>query len=159
MDIANLRKLRHVPRCVILPAVQPQNVAEHSFHVAYLFLYLCERVYAYKPSMEEMERVLAHDENESQTGDMPSPCKGLRDPTSAFDAVLTVADKIEFLLWCEEEAMVGNRRLNVARAFTWDKGRAAHAWLWEHWGGVTRFKKFGDVYEYVREGTFPHGFN
>ena len=113
--------------------IRPQNIADHSFGVAWLCWYLegCA------PRADLLMAALAHDMAEQSTGDVPSPVKrtlgvgpafysleqqvfrdfGIAD----FDALLTHderltlkrADIIEGMLYCLRERQMGNTLLRT----------------------------------------------
>ena len=145
MNVRNLRRLSHVPRCTILRTIRDTNVAEHTFHVMWIYVWLCARC-SYPVSTTEFISVLNHDENEAFTGDIPASQKSWREPESTFDAILQVADKMEFILYCDEERQMGNTTLREARAHSWNKAHRTWEWLWKNWGGVSQWRTLSAVY-------------
>ena len=107
-----LRRLSVVPRWVVIPTIQRQNVAEHSFHVAWVYVWICKRLN--KPiDGPGMWEALTHDGDEGATGDFPSPSKGMPDPSNYTDTKLMIklADSLEMMLFIHEEKVMGNSRL------------------------------------------------
>lgn len=132
------RRLSVVPRWVIVPTIQRQNVAEHSYHVAQTARWLMQ----FHALKEEDERewgmlgalvtfmALDHDLDEAATGDRPTPSKqgkvyhaGM--PQSAI--IVKVADILEALALLHHERQMGNTRLFAL----WEERRQA---LREVWG-------------------------
>lgn len=116
-----------VVRCHAVPVLQPQNVAAHSFGVAWWCYLLTDGM----PSADLLMAALQHDLAEHVTGDIPSPTKhsleisdkvhklettllrkvGLTvvalDPES--QRILKVADCLELMQYCVRERSMGNR--------------------------------------------------
>lgn len=123
-----LRRLSDVPRWTVVPTIRPQNVAEHSFHVASLALWLGPRHAAVAQGSISMGDVLTaalcHDEFESVSGDIPSPVKKLvctlplEEKISAFSAtgeikrIIKICDLLEALVFLKEETHMGNCRID-----------------------------------------------
>lgn len=109
-----LRRLSVVPRWSVMPTIRKQNVAEHSFHVASLSMWLVglhARGYNGKFELEVLRYALTHDVKEAIDGDMPSPSKKT-EPVDASDQVKVVvktADVLEAMLFMYEEQLMGNR--------------------------------------------------
>lgn len=114
--------------------LKPQDVAQHSFNVAWLCWLLSDR----DPSAQLIMMALAHDAGERWTGDLPSPTKraaGLGDAFDALEAaqtakvgwtapplsaierkILKLADVLDGAFYCLRELMLGNTMvLNAAR--------------------------------------------
>ncbi|PTX60756.1 5'-deoxynucleotidase [Melghirimyces profundicolus] len=76
---ANLFRLRFIQRWNLMRSVMPENVAEHSYHVAVLTHALCTiaaEVYGKNVPVERaVTLALFHDATEVITGDIPSPVK------------------------------------------------------------------------------------
>jgi len=76
---AYLYRLRLIQRWVLMRSAVPENVAEHSFHVALLTHALCTIARElFGPDVETGQAVvlaLYHDAEEVLTGDLPSPVK------------------------------------------------------------------------------------
>lgn len=117
-----MRRLRFVPRWCVVPILRQQNVAEHSFHVAWLSLWLLDRI-PVPVSLETRHKVLVqalvHDQNEAVTGDIPSPSKssgavtdGMAYPhhveNDFMRALIKTADCLEAATFLYEEAFMGN---------------------------------------------------
>ncbi len=136
------RRLSVVPRWVIVPTIQHQNVAEHSYHVAQTARWLMQ-FHASKFDgthrellAEVIELALDHDRDEAATGDRPTPSKqgkvyhaGM--PQAAI--IVKVADILEALAFLHEEKLMGNSR--VAALF--EERRQA---LREVWGFFKQLK-------------------
>lgn len=116
------RRLSVVPRWVIVPTIQRQNVAEHSYHVAQTARWLMQfHTSKFDGTHRELlaeviERALDHDHEEAATGDKPTPSKqgkvyhaGM--PQSAI--IVKIADILEALAFLYEEKLMGNTRLAV----------------------------------------------
>lgn len=108
-----------------------QNVAEHSFGVAWLVWLLCEE----NPPTVLLMAALAHDLAEYTTGDIPAPAKRRMNISSQFDAeendqfefagfdpiilseaqkrILKIADTMDLLLFCIRELSLGNRDMDT----------------------------------------------
>ena len=112
-----MRRLSLVPRCTILPMVRASNVAEHSFHVAWIHVRLCQQM-GVPITVEALVDTLEHDAEEAVTGDIPATIKDWVDPEVECPHyyIRKMADIMEFLLMCTEEKWMGNLRLNEAYA-------------------------------------------
>lgn len=129
------RRLSVVPRWVIVPTIQRQNVAEHSYHVAQTARWLMqfhasEGDEKLNLTMAVVDRALDHDVEEAATGDRPTPSKQGKTyhagmPQSAI--VVKIADILEALAFLHEEKLMGNTRVAVL----FDERRQA---LREVWG-------------------------
>ena len=128
LRMSRLRRLGIVPRWVVVPTNQKQTVAEHSFHVCCLALWLADRsapVYSGNISRERiMMSALFHDEFEAVTGDITSPTKKFLDipalmehlPTIGIDEqefaaiknIVKVADILESAIFIHEDRCLGN---------------------------------------------------
>lgn len=112
----------------MIPTIQKQSVAEHSFHVAHIALWLSEQREWDDGShkYEILYYALIHDETEAITGDIPSPAGKLHLPgkSKAYETyfnhgtvsaskeiqqIIKMADCLEALLFCNEEYRLGNR--------------------------------------------------
>jgi 5'-deoxynucleotidase YfbR-like HD superfamily hydrolase len=117
-----------VQRCHTIPHHGSYNVAQHSWGVAMLVLAVFpDRAFRLLPA------ALAHDVPEAWVGDIPSPTirsLGIREALDAVEgrllqaldlrhhfahlsdedvAALLFCDRLEFVLWCAHESMIGNR--------------------------------------------------
>jgi HD containing hydrolase-like enzyme len=116
------RRLSTVPRWTIVPTIQRQNVAEHTFHVARTALWLVgEHARAQGNAedrlsfeMDVLRWALQHDEDEAATGDRPTPSKNGKPHYASMPQhaiVVKVADILEALAFLMEEKLMGNTRL------------------------------------------------
>jgi len=127
-----------VVRCHMVPTIKEQNVAAHSFGVAW-WVYLLTK--ENKPTVNLLMAALQHDLPEGVTGDIPAPTKrtlrcglDLADwevnlNTSAglpaFETLLTecetrilkLADSLELLQLCLRERSMGNRTRQLGVMF------------------------------------------
>lgn len=107
--------------------LKEQDVAQHTFNVAWLCWLLSQR----EPSAELLMSALAHDAGERWTGDLPAPVKRGTGLGGAFDAlenaatakagwvppglsltegqILKMADALEGAFFCLRELKLGNR--------------------------------------------------
>lgn len=118
------RRLSVVPRWVVVPTIQKQNVAEHTFHVVQTARWLLPHVLPGAQKvwpdwrLQVTERALDHDELEAATGDNPSPTK----PRSSYfgldkvDVIVKMADIMEALAFIREEQLMGNGRVEAVAA-------------------------------------------
>jgi hypothetical protein len=109
-----LRRLSVIPRWSVVPVLRRQSVAEHSFHVSTLALWLV-RLHARRDDgkfeLEVLRYALTHDIGEASTGDAPSPSKP-KSKASHEDQVKVLvkcADLIESIMFMHEESLLGNR--------------------------------------------------
>lgn len=116
------RRLSVVPRWVIVPTIQRQNVAEHSYHVAQTARWLLgfhvtmlnggEQAAALH--MQVLEYAMDHDIEEAATGDRPSSSKQGKTYHASmpqYAIIVKVADILEALAFLLEEKTMGNTRL------------------------------------------------
>lgn len=111
-----MRRLNWVPRWVIFPTHRNQSVAEHSYGVATIAMWLMDNFHQ-NGSMSQfrlsvLTRALEHDADEAITGDSPSPTKH-KDKEyymslSQEDVVVKMADCLEAWLFLSEELRMGN---------------------------------------------------
>lgn len=106
-----MRRLAFVPRWAIFPTNRSQSVAEHSFHVSHITLWLL----GFSSYREDKDFVLdcliyaiTHDADESVTGDIPSPSKMARLDRPQSEILVKVADGLEAYAFLLEEKMMGN---------------------------------------------------
>lgn len=119
------RRLSVVPRWVIVPTIQRQNVAEHSYHVAQTARWLMQ-FHASRCDADErawkaltadvIELALDHDRDEAATGDRPTPSKQGKTyhagmPQSVI--IVKIADILEALAFLHEEKLMGNTRVHA----------------------------------------------
>lgn len=125
----NLRRLATVPRWAVIPTLRKQSVAEHSFHVLWLFQWVANKLeIETNLSFEDALLVLFHDWDESETGDIPGPNKGRpsTDHCDQFKCVLKIADCLEAWLFIAEDQAMGNSTLSDIRRDVEYKGQV---WL------------------------------
>ena len=151
--LSKSRLLSTVPRWTIVPTIQKQNVAEHSYHVIMLSLVL-STYWDLKVSKFILHNLMiyaaTHDLSESVLGDIPTPGKKLigddvniasnkvfnnTDVTSDISIIVKCADCIEALLFLSEEKQMGNTRVSGVyidifnnfckewAKFAWDVGK------------------------------------
>lgn len=109
------RRLSWVPRWAVHPTHRTQNVAEHSFGVCALTLWVLA---LHEQKNDDAFRCLClthavtHDADEAVTGDAPSPTKdGRRKKAAALaqhEIVVKVADILEACVFMQEEILMGN---------------------------------------------------
>lgn len=119
-----LARLSFVPRWSIVRLIQEQSVAEHTFNVCWLYLWICEEM-GFEPTRRGLEVAMIHDMDEAETGDMPATAKTepVYEDMSDLKLLLKYADKLEeWLLLCAERQL-GNRCLEVVARST--RGRLA----------------------------------
>ena len=135
--VRRLRRLATVPRWVVVPMIQKQSVAEHSFAVAYIALWVAQYHPVYKLDRAgDFEAVmyyaLIHDEMEALTGDLPSPATNyIPDKSKKYEQehnigaanvdgdlklILKVADLLEAYLFVNEDQKLGNQNLGEIEA-------------------------------------------
>lgn len=127
--LAFLRRSGVVRRYHTEELLKPQDVAQHSYGVAWLCWWLCQG----QVTMPLIMHALAHDAAEHGLGDIPSPTKrelgikpqvdaaeaclmeanGLRLPalTTYEDLMLKMADALDGVLHCLHELELGNQTL------------------------------------------------
>lgn len=74
--LKDLLALSHVPRWTTHPVARPQNVADHSFRVTVIAMFICDRLHM--SPLEHylvMRWCLVHDGPEAKTGDIPKTLK------------------------------------------------------------------------------------
>lgn len=127
--LAFLRRSGVVRRYHTEELLKPQDVAQHSYGVAWLCWWLCQG----QVSAALVMHALAHDAAEHALGDIPSPTKrelGIRNQVDAAEAhlmalhsivlpelsdfeskVLKLADALDGVLHCVHELELGNQTL------------------------------------------------
>jgi len=118
-----LRRLSFIPRWSVVPITRPQSVAEHSFHVSTLALWLCGwHARRYHGNFVHAVMVYAHthDIEEAKHGDHPSPTKPFKTPNKEDQVKVLVkcADVLEAIQKVYEEALTGNK---IAEAYIPDE--------------------------------------
>lgn len=125
-----------VVRCHTVPTLHPQNVAAHSFGVAWwCWILSCEA-----PSAVLLMAALQHDIAEHTTGDIPAPTKyelNIRGAVQALEednmtqigklplfvlnkeeeVILKLADSLELAQHCLREMWLGNRCIKLGEMF------------------------------------------
>lgn len=133
--IAATREAGTVRRCHIVPHHGQYNIAQHSYGAVSLLLLLHPH-----PSMNLVKAVLWHDCAERFVGDMPAPAKWLsqalgeeyekaeREAQVASGLVLPelteeeqnwLTDRVELLLWAEEQSALGSRHIQGLINASW----------------------------------------
>lgn len=148
MDIkrlARLRTLSDVPRWCVIRTIRRQNVAEHSFHVAAIALWLNQFLQIGIEENYLLKEALFHDEWESITGDTPSNFKHVvKKAIDYYEAakkghvniklrIIKLADIIEAMLFIEEEMRLGNKSLQPVFDELMVKGRLVQQDLMPTW--------------------------
>ena len=124
------RKLSYVQRWGIVPVIRKQSVAEHSFGVAAISVWLAGMSRQACDRAEVLEYALLHDINEAITGDVPSTFKRyIKDAIVGFESkipdaevceltkvVVKLADYLEALAYINEEKSFGNSTLGLIEA-------------------------------------------
>ena len=109
-----LRRLSSVPRWCVVRTIQSQNVAEHSFHVIWIALWVAARLPdPHSQLIDEHQLVMhamLHDNDEAITGDIPSPSKEchIKKNTPLLNTIVKIADTLEASLFLHEEMALGN---------------------------------------------------
>jgi 5'-deoxynucleotidase YfbR-like HD superfamily hydrolase len=120
-----------VKRFHTMHTLHTQNVAEHSFGVAWLVWLLSEE----RPTPNLLMAALSHDISEHTTGDIPAPAKRRMQISKQFDEeeneqyaaagfellkltdwqkrTLKIADTMDLLLFCVRELNLGNSDMDV----------------------------------------------
>lgn len=143
MDWPALRRLSFVPRWTIVPTVYKQNVAEHTFHVLWIYLWLHNRFAVSKNDFYALCRIIEHDADEAMTGDGPSPSKPFPDASDA-DAErcwIKIADYLEAYLFIREDAALGNSTMNAICIDVCNRGQVFVERLRAFGWGVPDFTK------------------
>lgn len=153
------RRLSFVPRWVVIPTIRKQNVAEHSFHVVVIadqLLKMHQMGGVHNFDVSVLQSALYHDEDESITGDHPSPSKDgtRRSPSTLTQAeiIVKVADKIEAVLFCSEELTMGNTSIKEIKEDAIVRGK--RYWeLFAYNDVVGTRPEFEDLCGVIAEGT------
>ena len=113
-----LLRLQDVRRYSVRRTLQRQTVAEHSFNMLWIFLWLLETC-GVEPSMEDVAYIVTHDLDEALTGDVPAPAKGegARDYTDReawpdWHLMYKLADKLEAWAYLCRERRLGSSMLD-----------------------------------------------
>lgn len=97
--LVDLLKLSHVKRWVIIDCLKEQSVADHSFRVQIITLYLIDKLKLSLNRGEVMVDIITHDISEAKSGDIPSTYKKTNqelEPSGSLEyCLLRLADTIE----------------------------------------------------------------
>lgn len=109
-----LRRLSVVPRWSVVPVLRRQSVAEHSFHVTTLSMWLVglhSKANDEKFELSVMRYAMTHDVKEAGEGDAPTPSKEKTEANGddQVKVVVKCADILEALLFIHEEKLLGNQ--------------------------------------------------
>ena len=165
MDSSSMRKMRrlhYVPRWCVVPTIQRQTVAEHTFGVATIAMKMMEWMkadYSIRGAIQRsliLEDILEHDKDEALTGDKPTPTKSTMSAhmSAQTKVVLKCADVMEAIVFLEEEEALGNRRVKTILT---ERKAAFHEW-WQYfeWACTPRRPLSSDVIKYF-VGELVHG--
>jgi len=117
-----LRRLSVVPRWTVVPTIQRQNVAEHTFHVvctARWLVSVCAEAtgkhYTDGQMLRLIDLCLDHDADEAAKGDAPSPSKGMKryEGINEMEAFVKVCDVLEAYAFITEDIQMGNKRVGA----------------------------------------------
>jgi len=144
-----LRRLSFVPRWTVIPTIRKQSVAEHSYHVAHIALWVSRMHKTLASGDRDFEILffaIIHDETEALTGDIPSPSAhthmpnkkqfdvehalGASTASDEVEQVLKVADVLEALLFLWEEKKMGNTMEFIEADVTKNLYRALEGFPW-----------------------------
>lgn len=146
-----LRRLAEVPRWTVIPVLRRQSVAEHSFHVATVALWLAGRssavVRGEVDRSDLLTAALTHDSSEAVCGDLPTPSKrhlepnltnleetlGVKKWPENVRNIVKCADMLEAIMFLREEELMGNKRIDAVLAQILD--RFDHQWAKFEWHG------------------------
>ncbi len=96
-------KLSHIPRWVIVDLRRPQTVSDHTYRTQILSLHINQKLGLNIDEGKLALKVLFHDIEEAETGDLPSPYKGskfkIKPSEDILENVLRLADTIEATIW------------------------------------------------------------
>lgn len=134
-DYRMMSRLRIVPRWCVIPTIQKQNVAEHTFNV----MMLCDWLLSYHKDVnptfhiDVMRYALGHDRHEALTGDVAAGSKPI--PTwqdvagkPPLEVIVKVADYLDAIAFLQEEIRLGNREYPVSIIAD---AKARMEWYWE----------------------------
>lgn len=97
--LVNLLKLSHVRRWVIIDCLKEQSVADHSFRVEIIALYLIDKLKLPLDKGKIILDIITHDISEAETGDIPSTYKKSNQELQSSETIeyclLRLADTIE----------------------------------------------------------------
>ena len=111
-----LRRLSFVPRWQIFPTNRRQSVADHSFHVTTISMWLMEKHTRRENNeftLQVLLYALTHDADEAVTGDTPSPNKTPNYDRPQHETVVKLADGLEAYAFLMEEQKMGNTFVNT----------------------------------------------
>ena len=110
------RRLSVVPRWVIVPTIQKENVAMHCYQAAQTARWLLNfHSDADQIRLQVIEYALDHDEEEAATGDKPStskPGKHWNSGVSQHVIVVKIADILDMIGFLHTERLMGNAMLD-----------------------------------------------
>ena len=97
--LINLFKLSHIPRWVVIDCTKTQSVADHSFRVEVIAIYLIDKLKLPLDEGKVVLDIIVHDISEAETGDIPSTYKKTNQELQASDSMehclIRLADTIE----------------------------------------------------------------
>lgn len=105
-QLVKLLKLGHVKRWAIVDMTKEQTVADHSFRVVAIAMFLVQCLEVRCLGYEIMRRAFFHDLEESETGDMPSTNKPLTPvPIDKAALIVKIADIVEAIIYAQRYAV------------------------------------------------------
>lgn len=114
MHVANYAMLSNVRRWVTVRTIQNQSVAEHSFNVAWIYIWLC-KITRRGVSVQALKACLAHDLEEGFTGDIPAPAMPSTldlDNMDREEFMVAIADQLDAWLFLRLEMGMGNTSIS-----------------------------------------------
>lgn len=158
-ELQKCRRLAIVPRWVVIPTIQKQSVAEHSYHVTVLSKYVAA-FHVNRTTRSFVSNVvnyaLRHDMYEAIEGDTPGPTKkGRKNPgdLSPHENVVKIADILEALLFLYDDQALGNGCLEPVVANVMADGE--QHWEFFQWDMTLGPKLvFSDVVDELRNVGF-----
>lgn len=166
------RRLQHVPRWAIVPKIKQQTVAEHSYGVMSLVLWMFEEARGNGTSVsvdfeiETIKHAIKHDQYEAVTGDTPSTAKqqgavALREPDTGpvptwAIKLVHLADITEALLFCRDEIDMGNKTMQPVYEELYS--RVMHEYQsnpWAAWLGLSFTEYVTTVTHVTRPSSHP----